>query len=108
MNLEIVAPMSLTGEDPKHYKLWLLYQFPERKKELARLSYDQKMEWYQTRDPKEMIWLGNSEEFQSFWKWHVLVPTKIKRLFYRIKNGEIFKKYPHITVMKDKVKKHSI
>lgn len=89
-------------------KPWLLYSFPERKKELSKLNYDQKMEWYATRDRESMIFLGNSKEFQRFWKWHVLIPMKLKRLYYRIKNGEVFKHYAHITEMKAKVKKHSI
>ncbi len=83
-------------------------KFPEDKKRIAALSHDEKMEWYATRDAQEMVWLGNDPEFKRFWKWNVMMPMKIKRLFYRIKNGEIFKRYHHITEMKEKVKKHSI
>lgn len=89
-------------------KSFLLYQFPDRKKAIGKLSYDEKMEWYQTRSPEDMIWLGNSKEFQSFWKWHVVVPLKFKRFYYRVKNGEIFKRYQHITEIKKNLKKYCI
>lgn len=85
-------------------KTFLLYHFPENKRKIARLSYDQKMEWYQSRDPKDMVWLGNDPEFQRFWKWNVVIPVKLRRLFYRIKNFEVFKHYKHISEMKRKNK----
>jgi hypothetical protein len=84
-------------------KTWLLYQFPERRKEIAGLTYDQKMEWYQTRNAQEMVFLGNDASFQRFWYWNVVLPVKIKRLYYRIKNGEIFKHYKHISDTKKKI-----
>ncbi len=84
------------------------YRFPEDKKDIARLSYDEKMEWYATRDAKDMVFLGNDPEFKRFWKWRVLIPVRIGRMYYRIKNFEVFKRYKHITEMKAKVKKHSI
>lgn len=95
-------------KDKKKDTSFLLYTFPNQKKQIAKLSYDEKMEWYQSRDSQEMVWLGNSHEFQRFWHWHVVLPVKLRRLYYRIKNGEIFKHYQPITEMKKKIKKHSI
>ena len=92
-------------------KPWLLYEFPARKKAIAALSADQKMEWYAYQwasNPQEATIRLSSAEFERFWRWRVLIPMKLKRLFFRVKNGEIFKKYDHITEMKKKVKKHSI
>lgn len=83
-------------------------QFPRDRSIIARLSYDQKMEWYATRDPRDLAFLGNDKEFERFWKWRVVVPLKLKRFFYRVKSGQVFKHYAHITEMKEKVKKHSI
>lgn len=102
MNDESVAKMTWFEDEPRPIanKTFLLYRFPERKKDIARLSYDQKMEWYSTRDPKEMVILGNDPEFQSFWKWRVVVPVKLKRLFYRLKNFEVFRHYDHISEIK--------
>jgi hypothetical protein len=86
----------------------LSFKFPEHKKQIARLTYDQKMEWYSSRKPEEMIWLGNDPAFKRFWKWHVVIPVRFRRWLYRIKNFEVFKKYEHITEMKNKVKKNGI
>ena len=83
-------------------KTYLLYEFPVAKGKIARLSYDQKMEWYATRSPEEMIWLGNSNEFKRFWKVHVLWPLRIKRFLYRVKSGQIFKHYKHISESRKK------
>ncbi len=83
-------------------------KFPENKKQISKLNYDQKMEWYATRQPKDVVFLGNDPEFQRFWKWHVVIPVKIRRMYYRIKNLEIFKHYKHISEMKPKMKKHGI
>lgn len=82
-------------------------KFPENQKEIGRLSYDQKMEWYASRDPKELIFLGNDEDFQRFWYWKVLLPVRLGRMYYKIKNFQ-FRKHQHITEMKAKTKKHSI
>ena len=78
-------------------KFWLLYEFPARKRAIAKLSHEQKMEWYQTRNPQEMVWLGNSKEFQRFWKFNVLWPLRVKRFLYRVKSGQIWKHYQHIS-----------
>lgn len=83
-------------------KAYLLYQFPDQKRKIARLDYEKKMEWYASRDSKEMIFLGNDRDFQRFWYWHVTLPVKLRRLFYRVKNGEIFKRYKHISEIKGK------
>lgn len=88
-------------------KTFLLFLFPEDKAKIAKLSMDDKMEWYGyqfQRHPGQYPVELTSDEFTSFWKWRVLVPTKLKRFYYRVKNGEIFKRYPHITEMKKKLK----
>jgi len=92
-------------------KSFLLYQFPDDKRRISALSYDDKLEWYQhqfERQPGVYPVELTGPEFTRFWKWRMVIPMKLKRLYYRIKNGEIFKRYPHITEMKKKVKPHSI
>lgn len=77
-------------------------------KELKALNFSAKIEWYSKRNSQEVVYLGNNPYFQSYWKWHVLIPMKMKRLFYRIKNGQIFKRYEHISDIKKKVKPYTI
>lgn len=92
-------------------KTFLMYQFPEDKRRIGKLSYENKLEWYQyqfERRPGVYPVELTSKEFMSFWKWKMVIPMKIKRLFYRIKNREIFKKYAHITEIRKKVKPYSI
>jgi hypothetical protein len=95
-------------KEVKAHSSYLLFIFPQDRKAISKLTLDQKMEWYLTREPRTMVFLGNDQDFKRFWKWTVLVPMKLKRLYYRIKNGEIFKKYEHITEMKKKAKQYSI
>lgn len=92
-------------------KAFLLMMWPEQKNSIAKLSFDQKLEWYGyqfQRNAQEATINLSSKDFQRFWKWKVLIPMKIMRMYYRIKNFEIFKKYHHISEMRAKVKKHSI
>lgn len=92
-------------EPAKPSKLHLMWTFPEDKKRLAKLSMEQKMEWYafqfELNQQQATISLS-TPEFVSFWKWQVMVPMKLKRFFYRVKSGQIFKRYQHITDMKKK------
>lgn len=86
-------------------------QFPQNKKEIARLSHGSKMEWYAAqfqKDPQAATVMLSSKEFESFWKWRVVIPMRIKRMYFRIKNFEVFKRYPHISEMKKKVKPYSV
>lgn len=86
---------------------YLDYGFPEKKKQLAKLSLDQKLEWYAhqfQKSPHDAPIMFNDPAFKSFWKWNVLLPMKLKRLYYRIKNGEIFKHYSSITEIRAKRK----
>ena len=76
--------------------------------ELRSLGFSQKLEWYAKRNSQEIVYLGNNLYFQRYWKWHVLVPMRIKRFYYQVKNFKFFKHYPHISEMKEKIKKHSI
>lgn len=91
-------------------KVFLLFRFPEEKDKLAKLPLDQKLEWYAHQiqmaanagtTAQQLL----SPEFAEFWKWRVLIPLKIKRFYYRVKSGEIWKKYPHITEIKKSLKK---
>ena len=86
----------------KPEKTYLLYKFPEQKRKIARLTYDQQMEWYAYNCAQEMIFLGNDPEFKRFWYWNIVIPVRIRRMYYRIKNLEIFKSYEHITDTKKK------
>lgn len=69
-------------------------------KELRPLSFNAKLDWYGKRNSQELIFLGNNPYFQRYWKLHVLLPMRIKRFFYRLKNGQLFKRYAHISEMK--------
>lgn len=71
-------------------------------KELRPLSFSGKLDWYAKRNSQEIVFLGNNPYFQRYWKWHVLMPMKFKRFYYRVKNGEIFRHYQHISDMKKK------
>lgn len=87
----------------------LLFRFPKEKKEIAKLSTYEKSEWYAHQFTKPIYPAElTTKEFARFWRWHFYYPLRLKRFFFRIKNLEIFKKYDHITVMKEKTKKHSI
>ncbi len=84
-------------------RTFLLYCFPEQKNKIAHLSHAEKMEWYSyqfIKMPGHYPIELTTNEFTRFWKWKVLMPMKLKRLFFRIKNGEIFKHYPHISKIK--------
>lgn len=80
-----------------------MFKFPEDKARIAKLSYEHKLEWYQhqfEKSPGEYPVELTTPEFQRFWKWQVVIPMKIARFFFRVKNLEIFKHYPHITDIK--------
>lgn len=92
-------------------KSFLHYMFPDQKAKISQLTLDEKLEWYAhqfQKNPGVYPVELTTREFARFWKWRVLIPMKLKRFFYRVKNGEIFKRYPHITEIKKKVKPHSI
>lgn len=113
-NMTILSnSMNGHGEPIDDSKTFLLYSFPEQKDKIAKLSHEQKLEWYQHQFAVQqtvgrMPYEFTTPEFAKFWKWQVLIPMRIKRLYFRIKNFEIFKKYEHISEMRAKVKKHSI
>jgi hypothetical protein len=100
------------GDDEpiKAHNSFLLFSFPDDKRKIGKLSLEQKMEWYAHQiqfagmagqAPIHLM----SKEFEKFWKWRVLIPTKFKRFYFRLKNGELFKRYPHITEIKKSLKK---
>ncbi len=93
--------------DRKHLRL----KFPDDKKPIAKLSVEKKAEWYAyqfERQPGQVPIALTTSEFRTFWKWRYYWPLRMKRFFFRVKNLEVFKKYDHISVMKDKAKKHGI
>lgn len=74
--------------------------FPKDKKKIARLSMADKFAWYQLqfeKDPRKAVVTFSTPEFQKFWMWRVAIPMRILRFYYRIKNGELWKRYPHIS-----------
>ncbi len=85
------------------------FRFPADRKKIGKLSQNEKAEWYahQFAQPVYPVEL-TTKDFARFWRWNYYLPVRIRRAFYRIKNFEIFKRYEHITVMKDKAKKHGI
>lgn len=90
-------------------KSYLTLSFPNQKAQIGHLTIQQKMEWY-AHQIQNSARVGQpafhllTPEFQRFWKWRVLLPLKMKRFFYRIKNGEVFKHYQHISEMKKSLK----
>ncbi len=69
---------------------------------------DQKMEWYAYQfmvNQRAAAVNLSTRDFEIFWKWRVVIPMKVRRLFYRVKNGEIFKHYKHISDMKVAIKR---
>lgn len=98
---------SMMAEAKEKDKTFLLYVYPEDKRRIGKLSLEDKLEWYAYQfqtDPRAAAINLSSKDFASFWKWRVLVPLKVKRSFFRVKNLEIFKKYQHISEMKIKRK----
>ena len=86
--------------------------FPQNKEKIASLSLDEKMEWYayliQSAAQAGSIPMElTTPEFKRFCKWKVLIPLKIKRFFYRVKNGEAFRKYPNIIEIKKNLKENA-
>lgn len=86
-------------------------RFPDDKDRIAQLTQDQKAEWYShqfRRDPGIYPTELTSREFIRFWRWRYYFPIRMRRFWYRLKTFQVFKHYEHISVMKDKVKKHAI
>lgn len=97
------AEHAVFSEPEGKSKSYLMLRFPENRRQLGRLSLEEKMEWYAYQfelDQRAATIALSTKEFASFWKWRVLMPMKVKRFLYRVKNGEIFKHYKHISEMK--------
>ena len=98
---------ALAVHPPAHCEL----RFPDDKAKIAQLTQDEKAEWYAhqfRRNPGEYPTELTTREFLRFWRWRYYFPIRMKRFFVRIKTFQIFKHYDHITVMKEKLKKHAI
>lgn len=66
-------------------------RYPEDKAFLATLSLEEKICWYSGQEPRYMIYLGNDPTFKRFWFWSYILPLRIKRFMYKIKNVLRFK-----------------
>lgn len=60
-------------------------KWPDHKEFIAGLNLDLKMQWYALQDARDMVYLGDTQEFKAFWYWHYLFPLRMKRLMYRFK-----------------------
>jgi len=60
-------------------------KWPEDRQTLAQLSMSELIMWYAGLDPRELVYMGQTAEFQRFWFRHYLLPLRIKRFFYKIK-----------------------
>jgi hypothetical protein len=61
------------------------YDWPGNWLAIALLSLENKLIWYTSRDPQELIDLGNDKEFTLFWGRFYIRPLKLKRLAYKLK-----------------------
>ena len=61
-------------------------RFPQDVKELRKLSILELQIWISSLDPRLLVYMAQTEDYQRFIKWHYLVPLRIKRMLYRIRN----------------------
>lgn len=61
--------------------------YPSDAKLIAMLSLEAKIAWYASQEPRQMVYLGQQEEFQRFWFWCYIMPLRFKRALYRLKNA---------------------
>lgn len=83
------------------------YKFPQDKAKISKLTRDEKMEWYGHQfqvNSYEASVMFSTKEFESYWRWRVAIPIKIQRFFYKVKNGQIFRRYEHINQIRAKRK----
>jgi len=64
-----------------------LLKFPQDKATIAQLDLIELQCWYAGQDPRQIIYIAQTKEFQRFWKLNYLYPLKIKRFIYRIKHS---------------------
>jgi hypothetical protein len=69
--------------DLKHVQL---LKWPEDSSTIAQLSLEEKIMWYSGQEPRHMVYLGNSPAFKRWWHWHYMMPLKLKRFAYKLKN----------------------
>lgn len=97
--LENMAHMPAMVVEAKEEKTFLLYEFPAAKAKIAKLTLEQKNEWYHhqfSKNPAAYPVELTSKEFERFWRWRFYVPTRMVRLFFKVKNFE-FKRHHDIT-----------
>lgn len=61
-------------------------KYPRDKARIGKLSIDYFQAWYCSQEPREMVYLGQFEEFKSFVFWHYTWKVKLLRLYYSFKN----------------------
>lgn len=95
--METVIDKYRQGEYYEKLENHLLFTYPKDVEQIKKLSLDKKLDWYayqfQCRDPRLTALIFQSPEFTKFWKWRVLMPLKIKRFAFKVKNLELFKSY---------------
>lgn len=68
-----------------------LLNWPQDASVIASLSLEDKIYWYSSQDARNMIFLAQKKEFLRFWYFHYLLPLRIKRYLYKLKNVFKFK-----------------
>jgi hypothetical protein len=58
--------------------------WPQDRKELAKLSITGLQSWYLSKDPTQMVFLGQNKDFRRFIWFHYTVPVRLLRLYYKI------------------------
>ena len=60
-------------------------KYPQDRAQLRKAPLQALQVWFAAQDPQVMIDLAQDRDFVRFWKWHYLVPLKLKRLLYVLK-----------------------
>jgi len=64
-------------------------KWPQDRELLASLSIQELQAWISMQDARQLIFVGQTKEFQHFIRWNYLYPVKLLRFWYRFKR--IFK-----------------
>ena len=60
-------------------------RYPQDRWQLAFLPLEALQTWYAAQDAREMVYLGQSEDFQRFWHIVYVLPTRFYRFLLKIK-----------------------
>lgn len=61
-----------------------LLTWPQDQSVIAALSLEDKIYWYSSQDPRQMIFLGSNPKFKRFWYLTYLLPLRCKRFMYKV------------------------